>query len=320
MERAHEKYERLIARCGDSHRSRAPWRTRATRVAARGARGGPGKADRPDPRRPREEDQERRRRAPAGPRRHCDRGRAAQHGVGRGSGRARPRRQGRGPHEGQPPHRRADGRGREARTGLRTKRRISHCFVMDVPASTGADHHRRGGEHRPDARGQGRHRPERHRSGPRLRRQDAEGGDPLGDGDGQSDVPSTIEAGALCKMADRGQITGGVLDGPLALDNAINLDAAKIKKIDSPVAGQADILVVPDLEAGNMLAKSLTYLAAPTGRGSSSARGCRSSSPAGPTRSRRAAPRAPWRCSSRTRGGSVPGEGGRVTTPARFSS
>jgi phosphate acetyltransferase len=74
-------------------------------------------------------------------------------------------------------------------------------------------------------------------------------------------VPSTIEAAALCKMADRRQITGGILDGPLALDNAIDLSAAKIKKIDSPVAGQADILVVPDLEAGNMLAKSLTFMA-----------------------------------------------------------
>ena len=74
-------------------------------------------------------------------------------------------------------------------------------------------------------------------------------------------VPSTIEAGALCKMADRGQITGGILDGPLALDNAIDLGAARIKKIDSPVAGLADILVVPDLEAGNMLAKSLTFMA-----------------------------------------------------------
>jgi phosphate acetyltransferase len=74
-------------------------------------------------------------------------------------------------------------------------------------------------------------------------------------------VPSTVEAAALCKMADRGQITGGILDGPLALDNAINLAAAKIKKIDSPVAGLADILVVPDLEAGNMLAKSLTFMA-----------------------------------------------------------
>jgi len=74
-------------------------------------------------------------------------------------------------------------------------------------------------------------------------------------------VPSTIEAAALCKMADRGQITGGILDGPLALDNAIDLGAAKIKKIASPVAGQANVLVVPDLEAGNMLAKSLTFLA-----------------------------------------------------------
>ncbi len=74
-------------------------------------------------------------------------------------------------------------------------------------------------------------------------------------------VPSTVEAAALCKMADRQQITGGILDGPLALDNAINLAAARIKKIDSPVAGLADILVVPDLEAGNMLAKSLTFMA-----------------------------------------------------------
>jgi phosphate acetyltransferase len=74
-------------------------------------------------------------------------------------------------------------------------------------------------------------------------------------------VPSTVEAAALCKMADRKQITGGILDGPLALDNAIDLTAAKIKSIDSPVAGMADILVVPDLEAGNMLAKSLTFMA-----------------------------------------------------------
>ena len=76
-----------------------------------------------------------------------------------------------------------------------------------------------------------------------------------------SKLPSTIEAAALCKMADRGQITGGVLDGPLALDNAISLAAAKIKKIGGTVAGQADILVVPDLEAGNVLAKSLSFLA-----------------------------------------------------------
>ena len=74
-------------------------------------------------------------------------------------------------------------------------------------------------------------------------------------------VPSTIEAAALCKMADRGQITGAVLDGPLALDNAISVEAAAIKRIVSPVAGRANILVVPDLEAGNMLAKSLSFLA-----------------------------------------------------------
>jgi phosphate acetyltransferase len=74
-------------------------------------------------------------------------------------------------------------------------------------------------------------------------------------------VPSTVEAAALCKMVDRHQITGAVVDGPLALDNAINLEAAQIKQIDSPVAGRANVLVVPDLEAGNMLAKSLSFLA-----------------------------------------------------------
>jgi phosphate acetyltransferase len=75
-----------------------------------------------------------------------------------------------------------------------------------------------------------------------------------------SKIPSTIEAAALCKMADRGQITGGVLDGPLAFDNAVDPEAAKIKGIKSPVAGRAQILVVPDLEAGNMLAKNLIFL------------------------------------------------------------
>lgn len=73
-------------------------------------------------------------------------------------------------------------------------------------------------------------------------------------------IPSTIEAAALCKMADRGQITGGELDGPLAFDNAISITAARVKGIKSPVAGHAQILVVPDLEAGNMLAKNLTFI------------------------------------------------------------
>jgi phosphate acetyltransferase len=73
-------------------------------------------------------------------------------------------------------------------------------------------------------------------------------------------IPSTIEAAALCKMADRGQISGGEIDGPLAFDNAISPEAARIKGIKSPVAGEAQILVVPDLEAGNMLAKNLSFL------------------------------------------------------------
>lgn len=74
-------------------------------------------------------------------------------------------------------------------------------------------------------------------------------------------VPSTIEAAALCKMVDRRQITGALVDGPLALDNAIDPEAARIKQIESPVAGRANVLLLPDLEAGNMLAKSLSFLA-----------------------------------------------------------
>ena len=80
-------------------------------------------------------------------------------------------------------------------------------------------------------------------------------------------IPSTLDAAALCKMADRGQIKGGVLDGPLAFDNAISLHAAQIKHIESAVAGDADILMVPDLESGNMLAKQLEYLAGASGSG-----------------------------------------------------
>jgi phosphate acetyltransferase len=74
-------------------------------------------------------------------------------------------------------------------------------------------------------------------------------------------IPSTLDAAALCKMADRGQIKGGILDGPLAMDNAISPEAARIKGIVSPVAGRAQVLVVPDMEAGNMLAKNLAFLA-----------------------------------------------------------
>src|SRR5262249_54337407 len=82
-----------------------------------------------------------------------------------------------------------------------------------------------------------------------------------------SKIESTIDAAALCKMADRGQITGGVLDGPLAFDNAISPQAAQAKKIASPVAGRADILLVPDLGAGNMPAQQLCPLAGAEGAG-----------------------------------------------------
>ncbi len=146
--------------------------------------------------------------------------------------------------------------------GLRTARRVSHCFVMDVPGHEQA-----------------------------LIITDAavniaptledkvdilQNAIDLAHALGQNDVrvailsametvnpkvPSTIEAAALCKMVDRHQITGALVDGPLALDNAIDLAAARIKHLDSPVAGRANVLLVPDLEAGNMLAKSLTFLA-----------------------------------------------------------
>ena len=147
-------------------------------------------------------------------------------------------------------------------TGLRTARRISHCFIMDVP-----------GHAEPliitDAAVN---------IAPSLKEkvdivQNAiDLAHDLGAKEVRvailsametvnPDVPSTLEAAALCKMAERKQITGAVLDGPLALDNAINPEAARIKKIESPVAGRANVLVVPDLEASNMLAKSLTFLA-----------------------------------------------------------
>jgi phosphate acetyltransferase len=146
--------------------------------------------------------------------------------------------------------------------GLRTARRLSHCFVMDVPSydtplivSDAAVNIAPTLEEKVDI---------------------VQNAIDLGHALGQTEVrvailsametvnpkvPSTVEAAALCKMADRGQITGGIIDGPLALDNAINLQAAAIKKIASPVAGRANVLIVPDLEAGNMLAKSLTFLA-----------------------------------------------------------
>jgi phosphate acetyltransferase len=146
--------------------------------------------------------------------------------------------------------------------GLRTARRISHCFVMDVPTyseaivlSDAAVNIAPTLEEKVDivqnaidlARALGAQE---------VRVAILSAMEMV-----NPKVPSTIEAAALCKMADRGQITGAVLDGPLALDNAINLQAAEIKHIKSPVAGRANVLIVPNLEAGNMLAKSLSFLA-----------------------------------------------------------
>jgi phosphate acetyltransferase len=146
--------------------------------------------------------------------------------------------------------------------GLRTSRRISHCFVMDVPThddvliiSDAAVNIAPSLEVKVD-----------------IVQNAIDLAHNLGTNEVRvailsametvnSKVPSTLEAAALCKMADRGQITGAILDGPLALDNAISPEAAAIKKIKSEVAGRANVLIVPDLEAGNMLAKSLTFLA-----------------------------------------------------------
>jgi phosphate acetyltransferase len=149
-----------------------------------------------------------------------------------------------------------------SKTGLRTARRISHVFVMDVPSHSetlfitdaainifpdldakrdiiqnAIDLFTRGGL-----------------GTPRVAILSAVE-------TVTSKIPSTIEAAALCKMAERGQITGGILDGPLAFDNAVDAEAARIKGIKSEVAGLAQILVVPDLEAGNMLDKNLSFMA-----------------------------------------------------------
>ena len=146
--------------------------------------------------------------------------------------------------------------------GIRTERRISHCFIMDVPRHPDAliitdaavnivptlDEKVDIVQNAIDLAHAMRF--------PEVRVAILSAMETV-----SAKVPSTIEAAALCKMADRGQITGALLDGPLALDNAIDPEAAKIKRIASPVAGRANVLVVPDLEAGNMLAKSLSFLA-----------------------------------------------------------
>ncbi len=147
-------------------------------------------------------------------------------------------------------------------TGLRTARRLSHCFVMDVPGhrdpliiTDAAVNIAPTLEEKVD-----------------ILQNAIDLAHDLGILEVRaailsavetiiSKIPTTIEAAALCKMAERGQITGAMVDGPLALDNAISVEAAAIKKIASKVAGRANVILVPDLEAGNMLAKSLTFLA-----------------------------------------------------------
>ncbi|SEK84566.1 phosphate acetyltransferase [Roseateles sp. YR242] len=146
--------------------------------------------------------------------------------------------------------------------GLRTSRRISHCFVMDVPGhpqpliiSDAAINIVPTLEEKVDIVQNAIDLAHAVRL-PEVRVALLSAMETV-----NPKVPSTLEAAALCKMADRGQITGAVLDGPLAMDNAIDLEAARIKGIVSPVAGRANVLIVPDLDAGNMLAKSLSFLA-----------------------------------------------------------
>jgi phosphate acetyltransferase len=147
-------------------------------------------------------------------------------------------------------------------TGLRTARRVSHCFVMDVPSysetlivTDAAINIAPTLKEKVDIIQNAIDLAHALRF-PEVRVAMLSAMETI-----NTDVPSTIEAGALCKMADRGQITGAILDGPLALDNAISLESVAIKKIKSPVAGRANVLEVPDLESGNMLAKSLSFLA-----------------------------------------------------------
>ncbi len=147
-------------------------------------------------------------------------------------------------------------------TGLRTARRVSHCFIMDVPSyaetlivTDAAVNIAPTMEDKVDIIQNAIDLAHAMRF-PEVRVAILSAMETV-----NPKIPSTVEAGALCKMADRGQITGALVDGPLALDNAISLESVAIKKINSPVAGRANVLVVPDLEAGNMLAKSLSFLA-----------------------------------------------------------
>jgi phosphate acetyltransferase len=153
--------------------------------------------------------------------------------------------------------------------GLRTDRRISHVFIMDVPAYTETVFVTDAAINIfPDLDG----KRDIIQNAVDLFNQVGFGTTPRvailsAVETVNSKIPSTIEAAALCKMADRKQITGALLDGPLAFDNAIDMEAARIKGIKSEVAGRAQILVVPDLESGNMLAKNLSYFANADGAG-----------------------------------------------------
>jgi phosphate acetyltransferase len=149
-----------------------------------------------------------------------------------------------------------------ADTGLRTARRLSHCFVMDVPGraepliiTDAAVNINPGLAEKVDIVQNAIDLAQVLKFDP-VKVAILAAVETV-----SAKMPSTIDAAALCKMADRGQISGAILDGPLAMDNAIDPEAAAIKNLVSPVAGRANVLIAPDLEAGNMLAKSLTFMA-----------------------------------------------------------
>ena len=259
----HEKYRRLI----DAAKALQPVPTAVAHPCDQSSlagRGGRGQA-RPDPRRSWSDPRRRSTR--------CRRAQARHRGLRAGRCAAQPRRRGEGGRAGAQGKAEALMKGGlhtdelmgevvKRDTGLRTARRISHCFVMDVPVhadaliiTDAAVNIAPTLEDKVDIVQNAIDLAHALRF-PEVRVAILSAMETV-----NPDVPSTVEAAALCKMADRGQITGGILDGPLALDNAISPEAAEIKRIVSPVAGRANVLIVPDLEAGNMLAKSLSFLA-----------------------------------------------------------
>ena len=239
----HARFRALLAAHGRARTAGHGGRPSLRRqCAGRGGRGGSGRSHHPDPGRPEGEDPQGGR---GGEGRHCgiSAGRcpAQRSGGGRGRGAGQTRR-GRASDEGLAAYRRIDAR-RPAAGHRPADRTMAQPCLSDGRAelsATAADD-RRSGEYRARSRTEARHRAERHRSGPCDGDREAARGAAVGHRDRQPELHSTLDAAALCKMADRGQITGGLVDGPLAFDNAVSPAAAAEKGIVSKVAGKADI-------------------------------------------------------------------------------